>query len=213
MKKLFVTRPNNDDGTAYLSVWSNEIIQQAKDKGWTVLQSDGAKATRLEVQSKLEKTPPDLVCFNGHGNEREIYGQGAEVLMDSSSAGLLDHTVTFARSCESLVVLGKKAVEKGCRAFVGYSHQFWFPKVKQYELTPLEDPAAKPVLEVSNTIPIKLIKNATVSEAIEASKTLSRKYILKMIVSKEPYDRAALRALVQNDSCVGFVGDPDAKIE
>jgi hypothetical protein len=197
----------------YLFAWSKEIISLAEQKGWTVSKADGPNANQKEVQSKLEKIAPDFVVFNGHGDQNTVFGQDSKSIMDNNSVSLLKNSVTFARSCECLSGLGETAVQNGCRSFVGYSGQFIFPMLHQREANPLQDTAAKPVLEASNQIALKLIKGATVTEAIDASKATANKFILKLVLSEEPYDRASLRALIQNDYCLGFEGDENAKIE
>lgn len=213
MTRLFITRPQHDKGTHYLHAWSKEVIDSAKDHGWTVDKSDGPKATREEVQSRLEKNPADFVFFNGHGNESEMSGHNLEIIMDESSSHLLKDTITFTRACNCVVKLGKSAIGKGCKAFIGYTGEFWIPRIHNFELSPLKDRAAKPVLEVSNQIPLSIIKNCTASEAVNSAKALTLKYISKLILSREPYDRAALKALSHNDDFLAYEGDDDARIE
>jgi hypothetical protein len=188
------------------------LIKSAEDHGWTVDKSDGQKAARAEVQSRLEKNPPDFVFFNGHGNESEMCGHNQETIMNESSSHLLKGTITFARACNCVVKLGKSAVDKGCKSFIGYAGEFWFPRINKFESCPLEDVAARPVLEVSNQVPLSIIKNHTTAEAVDSAKALALKHISKLILSREPYDRAALKALSQNDDSLDYEGDGDAKI-
>lgn len=213
MNKLLITRPNYDPGMEYLFAWSKEIIEQAEEKGWVVSKADGPNANRKEVQSKLEKTHPDFVVFNGHGSQSEIFGQNSEPLIDLDSVSSLKNTITFARSCDCLLGLGEASLNNGCQAFIGYSGQFIFPMLHQREANPLKDAAAKPVLEVSNQVPLKIIKGSSVREAVNASRTLANKHILKLVLSEELYDRAILRALIQNDSFLGFKGNENIGIE
>ncbi len=212
MTKLFITRPQHDKGTDYMYEWSKEVIAAAKARGWVVDKSDGPKAIKVEVQSRLEKNPPDFVFFNGHGNESEMGGHNKETILDESSSHLLKNTITFTRACNCLVKLGESAVGKGCKAFIGYTNEFWIPRIHEFELSPLKDAAAKPVLEVSNQIPLSIIKNCTVSEAVDSAKAMALKYILKLILSREPYDRAALKALSHNDDYLDYKGNGDARI-
>ncbi|MBI2597669.1 MAG: hypothetical protein HYW50_00565 [Candidatus Diapherotrites archaeon] len=213
MNKLFVTMPRHDKATEYLYEWSKEILEKAKERGVKVFTADGHKANKGEVTAKLEKISPDFVFFNGHGSESEICGHNDEVILDEDESHLLRGSITFARSCKCLVGLGSAAVENGCQVFVGYSKDFWFPTVEKFEATPLRDPAAIPVFEVSNLIPLKIIKNSSAAEAIKASRSLASKLMLKLVLSKEPYDMAALRALLLNYDCLGFKGDGAARIE
>ncbi len=147
MTKMLITRPRHDKATNYLFEWSKEVIDAAESKGWNISKTDGEKANRIEVQSRLQKVLADFVFFNGHGNEYEICGHNLENIIDRSSSRLLKNSVVFARSCNCLAGLGGTAVENGCKAFVGYSDNFWFPMIEKYELTPLKDTAARSVLE------------------------------------------------------------------
>ncbi|MBU0662545.1 MAG: hypothetical protein ABH854_04725 [Candidatus Diapherotrites archaeon] len=213
MSRLFITRPRYDKGTEYLYAWSEEVVKSAEGLGWVVDKSDGSKANAAEVQSKLRKNRADFVFFNGHGSKSQMYGHNHESILDVSSAHLLDGSIVFSRACNCVAGLGKSAVKKGCRAFIGYKGNFWIPRTHGRELTPLRDTAAKPVLEVSNQVPLSILKKCTVSESVSSAKRLAVKYILKLILSEEPHDRAALRALSQNDDCLIFEGNGDARAE
>lgn len=213
MKRLFITCPKHDKGTEYLYAWSKKVIKSAEDRGWTVNKSEGSKVTRAEVQSKLAKNPANLVFLNGHGNETQMFGHDFEPILDESSSRLLKNSITFSRACNCVIKLGKTAVEKGCKSFIGYAGAFWVPRMHKYELTPLKDTAAKPVLETSNLIPLSIIKNSSVSEAINSARMLTIKYISKLVLSKEPHDRATLKALSQNDDSLTFEGNGQARIE
>jgi hypothetical protein len=212
MTRLFITRPQYDKGTEYLYAWSEKIIESAEERGWKVDKSDASKVTKKEVHSRLKKKPADFVFFNGHGNESEMCGHNHELIMEKDSSHLLKDSITFTRACNCVVGLGKLAVKNGCNSFIGYLGEFWIPRVHEYESTPLKDPVAKPVLEVSNMIPLSIIKKSTVSESIDSSKKLAIKYISKLLVSDEPYDIAALKALSQNNDCLDYEGDGNAKV-
>ena len=108
--------------------------------------------------------------------------------------------------------LGQNAVEKGCRAFVGYKRKFWIARNHKYECQPLKDKTAKPILECSNIIVGELVKGKTVGEAIKKSHEISANYILELIYSKEPLACASLAALIANDSALDFKGNSSVKI-
>lgn len=212
MTRLFITRPQHDNGTSYLYTWSKAVIDFAEKYGWVIDKTDGPRVTKREVQSKLKKNPADLAFFNGHGSETEMAGHNRDIILDTDSSHLLKDSITFTRACNCVVGLGQSAVDNGCKAFIGYAGEFWIPRIHAYELTSLNDPAAKPVLEVSNQIPLSLIKNSTVLEAINSSKALALKHILRLILSTEPYDRAALKALSQNDDALTYRGKGEARV-
>ena len=209
-KRFFLTRSRHDMANHYLYAYSNEVLDCAVTKGWRVEKAEDEDNNRRNVQSRLSKGH-DLITFNGHGNERSVFGHANEELVGESEAGLLKDAVVFIRSCSSLAGLGRTAVAKGARAVVGYRGEFWFPRVHEYEARPLQDPSAKPVLDASNAIPLRLLHGASVQEAVESSKSKSDEHILKMLSSSEPYDAAALRALVNNAVLLGYEGQPNAR--
>ena len=213
MTRLFITRPRYDKGTEYLYAYSEIVINAAKNRGWKTDISDGRQASQFEARSRLNRKSADFIFFNGHGTESEMCGNRGHIIVDEHSSGLLKGSITFTRACSCVVGLGKSAVSNGCRAFIGYTGEFWIPRVNKYELTPLKDPAAKPVLEVSNAVPLAIIKNSTVTDSVDSAKKLALKHISKLLLSEEPYDRAALKALVQNNSLLSYEGNGNSRVE
>ena len=212
MKKMLIVRPAYDIGSNYLYLWSQEVIDFAVKKDWLVEKSDKEKATKQEFESRI-KNKPDFVFINGHGGPDVVFGHARTPLVDLSNCALLKDTITFTRACNCIQKLGKKAVAEGCTAFIGYWREFWVPRLHAYESTPLGDPLAKPVMEVSNAIPTAIIKGHTVEEAFNSSTTIAEKHLLKLITSKEQYDRAILRAMLNNTTALSYEGDKLAKIE
>lgn len=210
-KRLLLTRSRHDIGNQYLYEYCEEVLKDAESLGWKADSVENEKNNGRELQSRLSKTNPDFIFFNGHGNDGAVFGHKNEALVDSASAHVLGNRVVFARSCSALNLLGKEAVKKGCRAFIGYAGQFLIPRTNEYESTPLRDKTARPVLEVSNLVGKLLLKGDTVGQAVDAAQQKAADLMLKMLASQEPYDAATFRALHQNYSVLSFVGDPDAK--
>jgi hypothetical protein len=211
-KRILLTRTRHDIGNHYLFVYSEEILDKAQDSGWKIFKVEDEKNRKKEIKSRLKKTNPDFVFFNGHGTSDSILGYNDEKIVNISSASILREKIVFARSCDALEGLGKEAVEKGCIAFIGHNGEFLIPHVNEFESTPQRDPTAKPVLETSNIVGKSLLKGSTVGNAVKASQRKAEELILKMLVSDEPYDGATYRALLQNYSTLSFQGDSKAKI-
>lgn len=209
-KRLLITRSTHDKANSYLYAFTQLLMEDAQLKGWKVDSADNAKNTRKELESRLRKNKPTLIMINGHGNNTQICGNQNEVIMDTKNIDLASESILFARSCDSLTVLGKKSIEKGCRAFIGYRAKFLLPRVREYEARPLNDPAAKPVLEVSNSVAFGLLKGLTAYEAVHSCHQHANKWIIKMLTSEEPYYNAAIRALVHNDQSLGYEGNQNA---
>jgi len=208
---MLIVRPDYDKGTNYLFFWSQEVIDFAQDKNWHVEKSDREKAIRHEFESRL-KNNPGFVFINGHGNDDTVIGHDRQPLVDTYNCFLLKGTITFTRACNCIKSLGKKAVVAGCTTFIGYNREFWVPRLHKFEATPLKDPLAKPVVEVSNAVPLSLIKGNSVEDAIGSSATIAEKHILKLILSKEQYDRVTLKAMINNLGALDYEGEKTAKI-
>jgi len=212
MKKMLIIRPDYDIGTNYLFKWSQKVIDVAEEKGWKTEKSDSEKATRKEFESRL-KNRPDFVFINGHGNNELVVGHDSQPLADAKNCSMLKNTITFTRACNCLNSLGKKAVKKGCIAFIGYNKEFWIPRSHKFEAVPLKDPLAKPVIETSNIVPISIIKGNTIENSIANATSIAEKHILKLLISSEQQDRATLKAIINNMGALGFEGDAKAKID
>jgi len=212
MKSLLISLPCPDIGTHYLSEWSKQILAEASERNWHANKMEKGHVNRKETESRLNKHKPDFVVLNGHGNAYEVYGQ-SEVILDSSNVHLLAETITFVRACNCAEVLGKKAKDKKCRAFIGYTKSFWVPRVHKYESIPLQDPAAKPVLESSNKVALAILKGNSAESAVKASKDHANKMILFLLATEEPYGKASLRALLRNTDAIVCIGDNTAHIQ
>ena len=135
-KRLLLTRSRHDIGNQYLYAYSEEILDDAENLGWKADNVEDGRNRRPEIESRLEKTKPDFVFFNGHGSDRSICGHLNETLVDVESAPLLSGKIVYARSCSALKVLGRAAVEKGCRAFIGYNGFFFVPSANEFAAAP-----------------------------------------------------------------------------
>lgn len=211
-KRLLLTRSRHDIANDYLFIYCDEILQDAENLGWKTDKVENEKNTKEEIESRISKTKPNFVFFNGHGSEASIHGHDNEKLVDISTVSILANKIVFARSCSALKKLGKQAVSVGCQAFVGYSGEFLIPRMHAYESRPKQDPLAKPVMEVSNLVGKLILKGDNIHTAVDNAQKKAGDLILKMLASDEPYHAATFRALYQNYSTLSFEGDPEAKI-
>jgi hypothetical protein len=213
-KRFLLTRTRQDYGNQYLYAYSEELIREAKDRGWKVDRAEDENATQAEVASRLTKIAHDFILFNGHGTPSgdAIYGHGEEKVIDTGSTGLLAKKIVYARSCGVLEALGASAAGNGCAAFIGYVGDFYIPRVNEYESVPLRDPSARPVLEVSNMIGKLILKGDSVMEAMTAAQRRAEHLLLKMLSSGEPYDSASFKALYNNYLNLAYRGNADARV-
>lgn len=191
---ILITQPDFDRTTRYVSIWSEEVEEFSNTRG--------------------HKTEPQLVMFNGHGNDSEIYGQDNEILLDHRSIETtIDGRIIYALACSSAKSLGKVCITNRAKAFIGYTDDFIFlhhyPKISK----PREDKRARLFFKPSNLIPISLIKGNTTGYSYIASKNLLKKNILELLTS-EVYneDRICLRYLTWNYQNLTLLGDTKAKL-
>ncbi len=68
------------------------------------------------------------------------------------------------------------------------------------------------MLDASNVVALKLLKGASVGEAVQAAKEKANDEIRHMLVREEPYDSPSLKALVINNILLGYEGDEKATV-
>ncbi len=209
---MIIVRTNCDLATSYTYAWTSVIITAAEQRGINVTVVEGAAVNMQNFARRVEKVKPELIMFNGHGTKSSFFDNDWKELVNLESSRILKNTITFARACDCLVELGVKAVAEGCIAFIGYHKKFMIPRWHSKTCLPLEDVAAKPVMECSNRVVLELLKNKTVGETVNNAHRWTEQQLIHLIYSREPYSAAALQAVVHNDSSLNFVGDALAKM-
>lgn len=209
---MILVRTDKDVTTSYIFSYCDAIIKKAQDKGikTTIIEAD--KVCKEEVVPRIKKLNPHFVCLNGHGSKDCFYGQNGEKVITLNDANSLKGTITFARACDCLTRLGEKAVDDGCRCFIGYGSPFIIPRINGMESRPDEDPAARPIIMSSNEVPLHLIKGSTANDAVEASGKFTIKELEKWLDSKELYASAVVQTLLWNHGALGIKGNSKAKI-
>ena len=208
---FFITRPEHDPATFYLSCWAKELIELAKSKGINTFDFNKERANALEVEKFINKRRPKLVMFNGHGDKDTIRGHKNEILIKyGENERLIKDSIVYCRACNSAAELGKKA---DTAAFIGYNDVFGFVSDPQRESNPLKDEFAKPCLDTSNQIIRSLLKGNIVSEAYHSSQTIAEKWMEKLQRSDSPPEAPhVLLWLIWNKIHQQVHGDNNAKI-
>ncbi len=184
MKSLIITRPQYDHTTYYLFHWSKPVISTANSMQIKVVDLDGKRATKKELTSVIKKINPELILFNGHGNELTITGQNGEKLISvGENENLLKERIVYALSCSSGKTLGLKAIQSGALTYIGYKEDFVFGTNTHFSAKPLDDPRAKLFLEASNQVALCLLKGFTTIEAIKAAKQMFLKNFYSVMSS------------------------------
>ncbi len=210
---MLLVRNRYDQITFYMHEWSVPVKELAERKGIKVDCVDGPRAVKQEIISRIKKLKPDFVFLNGHGDNKTFYGYDDNPAIEISDASMLADRIVFARSCNCAQKLGKSAVEKHeCKSFIGYEYEFFNVRQTEAEITPRQDNVSRPIWEVSNAVPISLVKGATVDEAVEASHKMATREISKLIFSTELGALEVLKAILANDDGLTYHGDGGARI-
>lgn len=184
MLSVLITRPRYEIATHYIFHWSSILVDEAKKKAKLYL-LDKEKANKNLVESYLRKHNPDIVIFNGHGNEYCVAGHDNEELISSGkNTSLLKNSDVYIRACSAGKVLGREIKQLGARSFIGYEEPFVFYKKDECFYEPLKDDYAQPFFETSNQVAISLIKGRTAQEAHGDSIKLYNKTISNLLTSK-----------------------------
>ena len=203
-----MTRPQHDTTTTYLSKWAEEILFLAEQKGISVIDLVRNNANRKELESRINKLCPKLIFFNGHGDDNCVTGHDNEILVKAEdNHKILKDKITYALSCNSGKILGKKVSEDKGTTYIGYSDDFIFICDNSYVTRPLDDPKAKPFMKSSNQIMVSLLKGHSAQEASERSKKIFKKYSNKLSSSDaDPDSLQAAQFLwwnMRNQVCLG----------
>ncbi len=209
-----MVRNRYDPITSYMYEWSEPIIETAESKGIKVDHIIGQKVVKKEILSRIKKLNPDFVILNGHLNSKTFFCYEDQPVIEMNDTHLFTDKIVFCRACNCLKELGKKSVDKDkCKSFIGYEFEFVNVRQTNIELNPKEDKISKPIWEISNTVPISMIKGSTVVEAIEASHRRATTEILRILSRpKELGFIEVLKAIIVNDESLNYYGDGDVCI-
>ena len=213
-KGLLITRPNHDLGTTYLYYWCIPLINNAKTTNIQLLDLAGDKANKALLTSYIKRNKPGIVFLNGHGGPDFICGYDNEVLVDFTNCEqLLNKCIVYARSCESGLELGPYCIQKGTKAFIGYSKKYVVGYSEEKRTRPLNDDVARLFLEPSNLIPFTLMKGNKVKAAYAKSQEVMQRNINFMLSSEAtPDQRDAATYIWRNKKYQVVLGDLEASI-
>jgi len=214
-KSVLTTRPEYEYTTRYISVWAERVVEFAKQKGFAVFDLAKQRATKQQVESMMEKHRPGLVFLNGHGNNSCVTGQDEEILVEAGlNEEILSDTITYALSCSSAQTLGQAAVEKGTRAYIGYSRDFALMFDDEKRTRPQDDKVADLFLTPSNQVMVSLLKGHTAQEAHESSVKYFKKNLRKLLTSTSTdKESATIPYLLWDMQSQVVVGDGLSKLE
>ena len=213
-KGFLVTRPKHEILLSLLFHWTKPVVDAAYRKGYQVLDLSGEKATHNTFTSYMKKNTPSLVFFNGHGSATFIMGQDNEILIEAdTNVEILRGTVVYARSCDAAKQLGIKAVENGCRVFIGYKRKFVVAHSTVNVSHPFDDTLAKLFIEPSNIVSLSLLKGNPAGEAYHKSQRAMRRNLSFMLSSAASTEQQAMASyLWGNIKAQVVLGDQQATV-
>ena len=181
--QVLLTNPEVDPLTYSLSVWTEKMLKESKQKTAQLYRLKREKANRKEFETFLKKKSIDLVLLCGHGACDKIAGNN-EVILDTDNDNLLNGRIVHALSCQSAKKLGPDAMQKGAKGYVGYKENFiaFFDDSKK-STEPLRDETLSLFLEPALTAPKVLLKGGTPEEAVISAKKAYNKSIREAINS------------------------------
>jgi len=214
MREILITRPWVDVPTSYLYKWGEQFIKFANDHNFKIIDLPKEKATRREVEERIKKLKPRFLFFNGHGDESSIEGQNEIIVAVSENEEILQGSITYSLTCNSAKVLGEKAVEKGCDAFVGYERPFFLLNDDNMCSRPLEDKIAEPFLDSAFTFPKMLVKGHTVGESVEKTLERFKRWLEKFLTTETtfPISVAIVRYLLWDMISLVLKGEKEARL-
>ena len=206
-----IVRPDHELVTKYLCVWTEDVVELAREKGIDTFDLKGKRAARKEFESYVNAHKPSVIFLNGHGNAIAITGYDNEVIVDDAS--VLEDAIIYARSCDAGRDLGPMLIKRGTRAFIGYDRKFILGYLPDKIMHPREDPIARLFLQPSNLAVSTVLKGNTAAEAHARSKEAMYKNFRRMISSAATHEeRFAARWLWSNINGQVLLGDPTAKM-
>lgn len=205
-KILLITRPKHDITTIYLFCWSQELVELAKQRKFSVLELNHKRANAKEFNSMVRKNEPSFVFINGHGNEKLVSGHDNEVLVEAGvNEDILSSKIIYALSCGSSKILGRQSIAKGTLAYIGYEDDFIFFYDKEKVFKPLEDKTAALFLEPSNQLVRSILKGNSLENSCNRSKKKFYENI-RSLLSSESSDNYLVPWLLwdlKNQVCLG----------
>ena len=213
-KQFLITRPNYGKELPYIYSFSKGIMAIAKGMdSLHVEELDRKKATRENLESSLLKSKPKLIFLNGHGDEVSVWGSDDELILDMDNIQLMNGKIVYALACESLAKLGKVAVEKGVKAYVGYRGKFRWVVDPSRTSSPEKDKNAAPFRKVCHVLGKNLLEGVPAGKAVEQTQKEYEKLIRNYGNSVDRYGDAPLIGLMLswNLMFLGMEGDAKAK--
>jgi hypothetical protein len=225
--RLLIIRPDKDstllnfsDKSPYVTSFSHpasaKVTQAAESNpriSGNMIDLDGDKATRTNVEEALNNENVGLVLHYDHGGLDVVYGQPfkqREKAIDLNNVDLLKGKCVSTVSCLSASTLGQEAYNHGAKAYLGYSNGIWAPR---------EPILKEKFVEAANAANLELFAGKTFEEAhkkgIDIYESKYQELRQMLLTETDPIKsiKISLAAgfLLWNKSCFIRIGDPNTR--
>lgn len=211
MKTILFSRPRHDDVMAYLYHYSKKLVQISTEKGNNTINKEKTDANKNIVTSVISNSNPELIMFNGHGNDSAICGHNDEIIIRKENCTLLKNKITYALSCASASKLGPLVGDKNS-AFIGYDDDFALGMDRNSQAAVHRDTRARLFLEPSNILMESLLKENTVQEAVSKAKQKIKENISKLKTDPFPDAKDYIPYLYNNYLALTAIGNNELSL-
>ncbi len=210
-KVLLITNPAHDPLTCYLSAWSEELIEKFKgDENLRILELKERDVSRARVTDVIRKERPQLIIFNGHGDEKSIKGYELEILVQiDDNEEILKNKIVHVMSCRTGKELGPRCISIGGLAYIGYKENFKIAYLANRETNgdKRTDSYASFILGPAFTTILSLMEGKKTEEAYKLSQQASEENLRFLTTSKDDTLKTVIASRVYhnyiNQVCLG----------
>ena len=204
----------DDAPTEYLDSWFGKIVELVKkQKDTKLFELKKERANRKELTELIEKENPQLVIFNGHGNDELITGFKQEILVRcNDNESILAGKIVHSMACESAKKLGQKCIIIGTRSFIGYKEKFNLVHLNKKSVPEqLGDPIARFFIEPAYEAVIALVEGKTTGDAYTKSQNAYRENLTMLLTNNcTEYNTVLASRLYHNFQHQVCLGDKSA---
>jgi hypothetical protein len=178
VSNILSLRARYDLATRYLSAWSQQILDEGTQLGYTVTDLFEADATYQKFYDSLVSVNPKFFLGCGHGNETTFTGQnGEEILRACYNDNLMSQRFCYLISCATGSELGPSMVNKTADAYLGFIRDFIFAVEDGYDDNPLEDNYARGFFESAIAPALALLQGKPLTEVYDALISKSNEWL------------------------------------
>lgn len=208
-EKILVARTSWDFATANAFHFLGGLARAFRLRGFEVIELVNASFNRSNVEANLMRMPRAFIECS-HGNETIFTGHLNEyVIISCVNDDLLRDKITHALSCLTAQTLGRTAVQKGCKAYIGYAVSFTWINVSR---DVIKDKYAWGFMYsdiVMGNMP--LVCGGTAKEAYDNIINSFNKYIEWWSKQNDPYASEVISWMIYDRDGLRLIGDGNAK--